>query len=306
MPRRYGTIAIDQARKAHAARWRYLLRNPAFRADINALLLARRSESLSTNDGRDAATRAIRAERTLHEKWGLDAIPASLRLGYHTHPNAKVLPELTGQTVKVWEEVFSVDLFPPFYGLASVGWGESGEDDSWIALRRGLLNLTVDITYPLDLLMAAIEAELREKIEFRRSLVKESPKPYRRLRVDNIDFQLNVFDRAERGETFSVIAKALDAKGSTVKTAFLVARARIRADSQSPKLDLILDDFDPATHMTKCRVCAAAETLEAMCPAAQRHVTQDHRSASPKEILGYTDEDRARPRSETSRHRRRS
>ena len=82
--------------------------------------------------------------------------------------------------------------------------------------------------------MAVIDAELREQIAFRRSLVKESSKPDRRLRVESSDFQLAVYDHAERGETFSVIARVLDAKLSTVKTAFLVARARIAADSQTP------------------------------------------------------------------------
>src|SRR5262245_55518487 len=124
MPRRCGTIAVEQARKAHAARWRYLLRNTSFRADINELLFARRTEtSASSTAAQDVVLQEILAERKLHKKWGLDAIPGPLREGYQAGPNAKVLPELTAQTVKDWEKGFSEDLFPPFFGLVSAGWG---------------------------------------------------------------------------------------------------------------------------------------------------------------------------------------
>ncbi len=133
------------------------------------------------------------------------------------------------------------------------------------------------MNYPLDLLLSLIEAQIREAIEFRRSLVREPPRPYKRRRPDKADFYLKVYDLAEKGETFGAIAKALKRRTSTVKSAFLAARRNIFGSMTAPsKKQLPLVGFDKDHLIPQCPTCRTAQRFEDMCPQARRYALQDY------------------------------
>lgn len=276
MGRRKDSKAV--AETAQYARWRYLLRNPEFRADINDL--RRLSQA---HDSESLAQRVLK-ERKLLTQWKLFYIPQAIRLP--KAPGVTPLPELTTETVPDYEKLFEPPFdLSPIGPLVSSGWGETGEEDSWRDLADGLLRFTVDLNYPDELILSLIQVELRSQRECRALTSEHRPKPYRRLRVDKADFQLTAYDLAKGGETFGAIAKALEIRPSTAKSAYAVAARNIFFPAKAPsKREVVLSDFDPHTHMQKCTVCRAAQRAEDFCPPVRRWVGLDERGQ--REITG--------------------
>src|SRR5262245_1237350 len=99
MPRRKGVRAAAAADQQRYARWRYLLRNPEFRADLNLLKRACKGdpEALSVAPFRSR----IEFRRQLVTKWGLASLPSRA----YGHPGRE-LPELTLDTVSAHEQLF--------------------------------------------------------------------------------------------------------------------------------------------------------------------------------------------------------
>ena len=66
--------------------------------------------------------------------------------------------------------------------------------------------------------------------------------PPKRRRSDKIDLQLRVFDMATEGKTFKEIARHLKKRGSTVKSAYLVAHSIIFGKPEK-KIDSVFIKF---------------------------------------------------------------
>jgi hypothetical protein len=221
----------------------------------------------------------------LQSKWDLGWIPREILYPESCHRH---IPALTPENLDFYDSLFgSDDLLPLIYPPVSSGWGEryGSDEQDWANLRKGTLLISVDVTYPLDLLLSLIEAQIREAIEFRRSLVREPPRPYKRRRSDKAEFYLRGYDLAEQGQTFGAIAKALKRRVSTVKSAFLAARRIIFGSAPVPsKRQLPLVSFDIGNHCQQCSICRTAQRFEDMCPQAQYYANQDY--ASQRELTG--------------------
>ncbi len=83
-------VLKQKPRQITRARWRYLLRHPEFRADIN------RRVRLSEADDPESRVQKILTERKLYKDWGLEYIPTAIRMP--NAPGVKRLPELTTET----------------------------------------------------------------------------------------------------------------------------------------------------------------------------------------------------------------
>jgi hypothetical protein len=249
MPRRKGPKASSWAEKERFARWRYLIRHPDFRAELRAVsrLYDESSEEFSQQ-----------YEALLH-KWDLQYIPGEM---------LALLPHL-GQD--------SLEYFLGFlesYGAKIPPYRRPVESDD--PLESPFLQLTVDLRYPIDLLVSLVEEEVRFWL---------TERSRRRRRPDKVEFYLRVYDLAEQGQTFGAIAKALKRRVSTVKSAFLAARRIIFGSAPATsKRQLPLVSFDAGNHCQQCSVCRTAQRFEDMCPQAQYYANQDY--ASQRERVG--------------------
>ena len=72
------------------------------------------------------------------------------------------VPELTPENLDFYESLFdSDDLLPLLYPPVSSGWAEryGSDEEAWANLRKGMLSISVDVNYSLDLLLSLIEAQ---------------------------------------------------------------------------------------------------------------------------------------------------
>ena len=287
MPRRKGPEAETDAAKARESRWRYLLRNPKFREELNELRrYYREGIGRPTYDLETTETRPKR--EALNEKWELIGIPNEIR---HPYWN---LPDLSPQSIELYESYFEREAAESSIGdIVSAGdpwemygWGEYG-GITYPDPGPGpglFLELRVDLRHPLDLLISLINQELSKAIQKR-------PRPRRRRRLDKVDFYLKVYDLAEKGKTFRGIAKTLKRPDSTVKSAYATACKNIYGLNAKPSkkpLPMATFDwknFDPEAHFKKCRECKTAKTPDAMCPPLRLYVKQDQQGQ--RVITGY-------------------
>lgn len=186
MTRRRGRSVDVVADRIRIARWRYAIRNPAFIAELRAV-----SRLLRKN-----TRRGTQRYQALLNKWGFDFIGLEI-LG--------VLPHMTEHD----EAIRFLDAFAPVV-LAHPVVAGSNQDGPW-------LTVTVDTSYPIDIILGAFEQELRDVVAKRKG----------RLRVDKVDFYVRVYDLAAAGEPFSRIAHTVRKPLSSVKSAFFVARANV-------------------------------------------------------------------------------
>jgi hypothetical protein len=247
------------------ARWRYLLRHEDFRADLNDLLKLRGSP-----DHFDQRRRA------LLDKWGVQ-LPYALR-------QPRTPDEVNLSNLAVFERL----LTPLEAGLPvsrlddyeELPWAVREVDLATIANETappGLiyeasqdqmtLCLAIRLDYPLDVLMALVEQEIRR--------AKEPVSPSRR-RHDKDDFNLQVYDRAIQNEPFTKIARELGRPVTTVKTAFVRTRLKIYGEhSQSRKAvagDALTADVDLQKHFATCSTCSKAKTSDNLCPPIRAHL----------------------------------
>jgi hypothetical protein len=254
LPRRKSAEAQAATRRAVAARWRYTIRNPRFREEIEALHVLKapaRSDEFHAECHR--VSRAWRAPITAVYVWAEWGWP---------------------------DDIAELDAFadnPVLFDLPVALKYESLPDDSGnnlpvgparVLLRDGhVVELHVDLNFPVDDLLPLIEKELR-------ALARGLRRPKRR--PDRADLQLRVFDLAASDLQFSRIARKLGEPESTVKSAFLSARRHVYGADAPSKRDLPLRTsaaagFDPATHVPKCARCRNAKTVETMCTLAKAY-----------------------------------
>jgi len=254
MPRKKAREAEAEEQKATNARLRYLLRNPDFRKDYNDL--RRMVQQVSTNeDGAISFEQDDSAAiKKFLSKWGLEYISYSVLVGLEH-------PELTADTVLYFEKLFAVDtarsLWYPVVGSCFEG--------------LGVLAIRVNLEHPIDLLLARIEDQLRLSVKTYNQRRKQTA-PRTRQRLKEVDFYLQVYDLAEKGETFSAIADVVRKRPSTVKSAFLAASVNIFGPQVAvPKNLLPMTNFDPKEHCQKCSRCRKATSFKEMCIQARLH-----------------------------------
>lgn len=284
MPRREGPKAEAAAAKARESRWRYLLRNREFRAELNELrrhyidVGEKYKWGLLLPDGTilKETWEAYDKRNAFREKWEL-YVPDELLYPYYN------IPDISPQTVEPFES-FLERKDGDFIGSAVsavdpwdvYGWGEyGGPPRTDPGPGPGLfLEITVDLRYPRDLLMSLIELELRK--------AQDRPRPQQRRRLDKVDFYLKAYDLSEKGETFKAIAKSLKRPVSTVKSAYVAAYKQIygvkikHSKKTLPRDTFDWENLDPEEHFKTCRACQKAKTADEMCPPLRLYVTQEH------------------------------
>ena len=159
-----------------------------------------------------------------------------------------------------------------------------------IALEKNLIRLPVSVSekpdhfiitvkkgYPVDDLLLFIDRQLRSIYRAKR----------RRRRTDKAEFQLRVFDLAMEAKTFSEIARELQRRISTVKSAYLVACHKIYGPGKQRKKSLPLVSFDPRNHCQTCPTCQSAQKPTELCSQARLYMAIDTRGQ--REQTGYTE-----------------
>lgn len=294
MPRRTRSNAEDISRAIRRARWRYVLRDPDFQRDVN---LIREGVLSRTYAGQREAER-------ITKRWSERGIYVP---HYSSTSSWQRVPALKPATIPTYEALFDSE---DSWGIGEAfSASDPWEDDdfsyerSYAGSPGRLRRIYVNLDYPLDVLIALIEQDLRDAIAGRTSK--------RRRRPEKIDFYLAVYDQAVLGKSFRDIATALGKPVSTLKTAYLVACGQVYA-MRSPrpssaleaspttagpefirpesvraapsKSQLPIVSLDPDTHMKTCRTCLRANRLEELCSQARAYVNQDLRVKSkPRE-----------------------
>jgi hypothetical protein len=237
MPRKKYSQAVVSLSESKKTRLLYLGRNPDFLEDI------RRFEKLRRQHQGDLVRIAKlvtpEADR-LAAQWDLDWIDiAFLGAGLEPHPPQPVYSWTPG---------------------AEIGMGEATKTPN---KELPFLHISVDLRYPVDLLVPLVERELR---------AKALGYPRGRARLDQIDFHLKIFDGASEGQTFPEIAARMRRKLSTVKSAYLVASRNIFGPQRGPsKRGAPLKGFDHEGHCQRCPVCVRAKTGQEMCGKARAY-----------------------------------
>lgn len=195
MPRKKGWIAERLGWAAQAARWKYALRNPAFRTELQRLstLYASGSEGFAA------------ALAGFLDAWGFRYVGGEIFAGL---PHVELEADDRRFLEAYSDVVFAPPIFPDPTGDGPV------------------LDLAIDLRHPTDLLLSLVEEIVKEAKE------KRGYGSSGRRRLDKLDFYLQVYDAAERRETFRAIARSLGKPVSSVKSAFLAARRNVF--SQSP------------------------------------------------------------------------
>jgi hypothetical protein len=103
-----------------------------------------------------------------------------------------------------------------------------------------------------------------------------------------VEFQLAVFDRAIRGQTFSAIARELRRPVPTVKSAYFSAGHQIfgAVRNLSKKQATVESIDDPQAHWETCKTCSRVATADEACPQMRLLINRDSRGRA--ERLGTT------------------
>lgn len=310
MPRRRGPEAELAANKVRESQWRYLLRNPAFRDDINELL-----------DTYDLLQEALQKQWTVRPHTVPQVEVRPTQRGSGGVRERLGLPPLTDEErrraelqskERSLEEKLTALTRPLGFGLVSGlrrgrvlgGAGEplpkltpdtvakyekllEGRDpvsvikdlDGAYVIADELENpqtlyLAIELAYPQDVLLTLIEQALRQVIGERSTLIKRDSG--KRQRTDTADMGLAVYDQVMKDVTFPEIATTLGRPVSSVKSAYL-ATARKIFGSAPPrrKRDMPAEGFDPANHFQTCKACKDAQRPEDFCGPARAYVRQD-------------------------------
>lgn len=236
MTRRRGDDVFDAAVEATRLRWRYAVRHPEFRAELERLgdLLFEKAPSFE-----DEFLQVRLA-------WGFPMVPLRALTGFRDVPADEIVsPFLDAMDASV--------MTLPVVALERVEGGSP-----WILMM-------VDTTFPLDMLVSAFETEARDLVG----------KGGSRRRYDKARFYLDVYDRAEKAQSFDNIARALNRPLSTVKSAYIAASRNIFGVAGAPsKAKVPLVGFDHKKHMGSCSTCKKAQTFNDMCAAARTYARQ--------------------------------
>lgn len=233
MARRSGSTADLEIAKTREMRWKFLIRNHQFRADIRELRRAFKDDEEDAGAKRNA----------MIEKWSLAEMPAGI-LREH------IIPDDIPRKLKYYEEfVFQPPFGYPVEALAPIN--SSG---------RKFLNLKVDLSEPSDLVLHLVSEALRE---YRPVLENR-----RRRRLDKAEFQLRVFDLYEYDrKDFEEIAvlvqqrtRTIKGRRNTIRSAYVAAKSKIYGTSY-PQGEQEAESHDYEV----CQICSRAKRVEEFC-----------------------------------------
>lgn len=287
MPSRTPEESDKVAAQRALTRIRCLVRNRAFVTD---LLEVRRSQDFD---------RRIEVLTEFQRKWGLQWFPHRLTTaGDHVSSTPARYEEIIFEEMR--EVLHSTRPNDRFIILPAVVAKEpideyweahDPEDDSSVPPDipgpGKILNIRVDLNYPQDVLEGLIRGELRIAKARREQLQNIGALPLEpdRLHVEKVDFYLQVYDKAEAGEPYRLIARTLRRPKSSVQYAHVVAKLLIggppsvRSRPRTHIEGQARSSPDPATytrqHDRQCEICQAAEHYQDRC-AGYRSWAQDH------------------------------
>ena len=262
MPRKTWTKAQHETTEANFNRWRLLVRNPDFLRDLDHLKALHSEQRRAWyKEGEDtwmAAFQRYQDEvKRVADKWTVVRIP----------PGAIVTLDDRPQNLERWGRSdwqgppYSID-YPP------VVLSELKEDR--------FLYMWVDVTKPIDLALACIEAELRPFYKTR---------PAKRGRPHSLDFQLMVFDLVElEGKAFTTVARRLHMPVSTIRDAYLSACYKIGIASRShDKTRVPAVDPGPFSECPDPK-CRAAKEEKDWCLAHRACIDQDQITSTRERV----------------------
>lgn len=270
MPRRTAEEAKKAAQAEGFARLRFLVRNTDFRKDLVEL------RRLEPDDQWPSYSIFLR-------KWDLQWFPKELFEANDRLPGtaedyeqaiidaereAEADPNPINRnivrppvTVSDPNAIHIDDLLAPEHRKAS----------SHIPLFGRVIHLEVDLDYPQDVIEAEIHLALQAAKEHRRNLEEQGRMNKRpeRLRLDKVDFYLQVFDRAEGGEPYRTIAVELNKPKSTIQSAHVAAIRLVGSgrglNKPKEKGPAAREPFNFERHIAECATCKAAEGPAEYC-----------------------------------------
>jgi hypothetical protein len=150
-----------------------------------------------------------------------------------------------------------------------------------------VLDIRVDLSYPVDMLEAIIKEKLRSAKRRRSELQARGELPLdrepSRIHVRKLSFYLQVFDRHSAGEPFRMIARALKQRKSTVQYAYVtairfigevpVSRCGNRPDDNAASIRN--PDAWIRHHVMTCRECKSADSWGQFCEGYRSFVTSN-------------------------------
>lgn len=231
MPRRIGAQAASEVKRAREIRWQYLIRNHEFRAEVRELRKAFREDHEDADNKRTA----------LIEKWNLTQVPDGIL-------REPIIPDDIPRKLEYYEKFLDR---PPF--------GYPVEALSPLNESPGrYLNIKVDLTEPIDLILYLVSETLRE---YRRGSVGKR-------RIDKADFQLKVFDLYEYGKKdFEEIARELQyrtrtikGRRNTVRSAYVAAKRKVYEVSVEQS-----EETQNSHDYENCKICRKAREVEEFC-----------------------------------------
>ncbi len=251
MPRRSAQKAESEIKREMEIRWAYLLRNPHFQQAVDELM-------------------DIRTEKTKDSEGRESAILLKYRLNNLSDDHLKVLMDSTLSWEKEKREKLLVTKPPLEDAVVALYWPDESDHMASGMGTGPYMTITVDLSYPIDLLLPLIDEEIR------------NAHPYmgRRRHREKDSFKLKAYDLARAGETFPEIARKLRSRVSTVKSAYWKAAQIIHETTQPPSKRESGKEipFNPGDHIAGCAVCQKAKGEERFCPAARAWLAQDYRS----------------------------
>jgi len=257
MSRKNKQKAKETAEKHIDARWRFLLRNQDFQNDMQSLCDRFRDKRSTINSRENLKT-------SIADRWGVLFIPGEIVIYWPGYP----LEE---------EDYPSLEYYLRNYpgGIVDYSPVTTTEllDDRFLFLR-------IDLKHPLQDILPLTEEAIRKATKGRLK---------KRQRLDKVEEQLTVYDRALQGVPFKEIASKLKLSVSTVKSIYVSASLKIYRENIPPNRKQLVNEqlmtgFNPDTHIQNCTICNTAMTLDQMCEQYQYAVNQGY--GSQRESLG--------------------
>jgi len=278
MPRKTSKTAHQQWKKAEYDIWRLLIRNPKFQKELLALDRRCRKPRRPSDRRQEKGSpfsNEMDETRKFCDKWGLVRLPfppSFLSLTYDIFaPHEMELAYLRRQELAGPDPVVV------------------RRPAEILELQKGqYLYCWVNVTWPIDQVLATFEGQLREFYQDR----KDSPK--KRRRPDKLDMQLRVYDKVTEikessGEVnFSILAKQVRSHVNTFRTMYYAGCYKIGIQDVH-KRGKIKDPgpFDKCAD-PQCRAAQKENNLEkaiAMLCSHHQSFLKKYESRSTRETL---------------------
>lgn len=233
MGRKTSAKAEATVRQERWARFRLMLRNREFQEELRRF--KRPAGEVVAELG--GVRQYIVALDSFKLKWGVEA---PLLFGQY----ANALPELSDQTVHLFERTAAQHSVERYLYDDPVEVMDTGTFDEYDvgSLRHGDIIIRVDPRYvPLQTILEMIESKLREWIGSAKKYGSTDTyaREGKRLRLDKIDFQIDVFDKiasclSKNGKlSFIQVGKQLRKPPSSIRSAYWSACYKIGIDPVS-------------------------------------------------------------------------